>query len=305
MAGETLSLINTGETNECPGRVVALAEFSTSIGSPSSVGGTNEVEGPCPPGYDCQGHGLTASMIVRVEDNGDMLMGDFDANDIVFSLQLGGAANAGPLSWSITNVENEVVATGQTAAGDSGGPLTLTLPGGSYTLDVDASCGAYTPQLSLSSGTAMQYGIPTQLLPVSLAPTIGPASFSFTLPGGLGIPLSTSWSATGCNAAFDHSSMPFGTYTPPPGTVIGQEDNIKLSMEVFNDGSGNIYNFGFIAMAPTGPLSGKAFHTSNVNAVYDLSAFPNVTEVSFDFYDGAGVENLRVNGPPGSSTSSS
>ncbi len=291
--GETLSLINTGETNECPSEPVALATFSASIGSPSSVGGTNGIEGPCPPGYDCQGIGLTASTVVSHEDMGS---DDYDVNDVVVQLQLDGAANAGPLSWSITNVENEVVATGQTAAGDSGGPLTLTLPGGSYTLDVDASCGAYTPQLSLSSGTAMQYGIPTQLLPVSLAPTIGPASFSFTLPGGLGIPLGSSWSATGCNAAFDHSSMPFGTYTPPPGTVIGQEDNIKLSMEVFNDGSGNIYNFGFIAMAPTGPLSGKAFHTSNVNAVYDLSAFPNVTEVSFDFYDGAGVENLRVNG---------
>ena len=290
---ETLSFINTGTNGECPGHVVALATFSASIDSPLSSGGNNGIEGPCPAGYDCQGIGFTASTILMIEDMGN---GNFDndANDIVIQLQIDGAANAGPLAWSISNVENEVVATGQTAAGDSGGPLTL--PGGSYTLAVDASCGAYTPQLSISEGTATQFGISTQLLAASLLPTIGSASFSFTVPGGLGIPLSTPWSASGCNAAFDHSTMPFGTYTPPPGTLIGQEDNIKLSMEVFNDGSGNIYNFGLIDMAPTGPLSGKAFHTSNVNAVYDLSAFSNVTEVSFDFYDGAGVENLRVNG---------
>lgn len=102
---------------------------------------------------------------------------------------------------------------------------------------------------------------------------------------------------TTCDAVFTHETMALGLLPgSTPGTYIHTEDNIQLGFEAFWDGSSWIYGNAAISTAVTGAGSGQVLTTSNILAVYDLSAFSNVIDVSFEFFDGAGIENLIING---------
>ena len=102
---------------------------------------------------------------------------------------------------------------------------------------------------------------------------------------------------TTCDAVFTHESMAAGLIPgSTPGTYVYTEDDINLGFETFFDGSGMTYGTAMVTSAISGAGSGNVLTTSNILAVYDLSAFPNVIDVSFEFFDGAGIENLVING---------
>ena len=86
---------------------------------------------------------------------------------------------------------------------------------------------------------------------------------------------------TTCDAVFTHDFMTLGMLPPSsPGTFIANEDNIQLGFDMFFDGFGMTY--GSASVIPALPTVGfdQVLTTSNILAVYDLSAFPNVNEVS-------------------------
>ena len=124
----------------------------------------------------------------------------------------------------------------------------------------------------------------------------GDISIDINIPGIIIVP-PVSYVDTTCDAVFTHDLMAPGMLPPSsPGTYIASEDNIQLGFEMFFDGFGATYGSASVTSALPTVGSGQVLTTSNILAVYDMSAFPNVNEVSFVFFDGAGIENLQVNG---------
>ena len=106
---------------------------------------------------------------------------------------------------------------------------------------------------------------------------------------------------TNCNIVSDNESQPFGmawggAYGSVPGTFIFNENGIEVGLEQFDDGYGIQFQEARIdnAFCPIG--SGQAMMLNNICAMYDFSAFSPVQEVSFDYCDGAGIENLWIDG---------
>ena len=218
-----------------------------------------------------------------------------NAEDLAIDYFDGYGDGSGP--WSITDAGGNVVATGTMDSGPTLGVPTsnsgsVALAPGHYTFSWNVDCyGAYDNsgiQLSLNGETLVDFA------PGTLTPGI--ITTDIFIPGIIITPPSA-YVDTTCDAVFTHDFMAPGMLPPStPGTYIASEDNIQLGFEMFFDGFGATY--GSAAVTPALPTvgSGQVLTTSNILAVYDMSAFPNVNEVSFVFFDGAGIENLQVNG---------
>ena len=206
----------------------------------------------------------------------------------------------GGITWFITDEDGTVVATGSMPnQGGNGSPSyadeSLQLAPGSYEFHLTGDC--YTAEdnsaVQLTSGNTTFFNLP----PGSLSP--GSLVTSFYIPPGLFIPPAYPIPTdTTCDALFSHDLMPLGYVTTPiPGIPVASENNINLKLSSLHVGAGiNVY--GGATVVPALPTFGdqQVLKLRNVTAVYDLSAFSNVSEVTFAFLDGAGVQNLIVNG---------
>ena len=76
------------------------------------------------------------------------------------------------------------------------------------------------------------------------------------------------------------------------------EDHIDLTFAGYDDGLGSGPSLGnaFVDNAIPGIGTNQVLLLSNVNADYNLTNLVNVSRVTFDYFDGAGIENLMVNG---------
>ena len=98
-----------------------------------------------------------------------------------------------------------------------------------------------------------------------------------------------------CDYSFTHESMAYG---PVNTSLTYTEDHIDLHFAPFDDGLGGGPSLGnaFIDYAIPGIGTNQVLLLSNINADYDLTSLVNVSRVTFDYFDGAGIENLMVNG---------
>ena len=72
---------------------------------------------------------------------------------------------------------------------------------------------------------------------------------------------------------------------------------MELSFASFDDGAGGtLFGSASVDFAISGIGDAQVLQLSNINAVYDLSNLIDVTRVTFEYFDGAGIENLSVNG---------
>ena len=96
-----------------------------------------------------------------------------------------------------------------------------------------------------------------------------------------------------CDYSFTHESM---TYGPVNTSVTYTEDHIDLHFAPFDDGLGGGPTLGnaYIDYAIPGIGTNQVLLLSNINADYDLTNLVNVSRVTFDYFDGAGIENLMV-----------
>ena len=102
---------------------------------------------------------------------------------------------------------------------------------------------------------------------------------------------------TTCDAVFTHDALSTGAVPySPPSTFVFSENGIDLGFNEFFTGTGMMYGSAAISNAIPEVGDGLVLTLSNINAVYNFGAFPGVQEVSFVFFDGAGIENLEVNG---------
>lgn len=85
-----------------------------------------------------------------------------------------------------------------------------------------------------------------------------------------------------------------------PGDIIFTSNGIPVSVHDFNfSGGGGTFNVATIALAPVPFGAGQSMNTNNINLEFDFSTLGFVPkEVSFDFLDLGGFENLSVNGSP-------
>ena len=206
----------------------------------------------------------------------------------------------GGISWFIADEDGNVVATGSMPnLGGNGSPSyadeSLQLAPGSYEFHLTGDC--FTAEdnsaVQLTSGNVTFFNLaPGTLSPGSLVTSfyIPPGSF---IPPAFPIPLDTA-----CDALFSHDLMPLGFVNAPiQMTTIASENNMDLALTTLHVGSG-AFVYGGATVVPAVPTFGDqhVLKLRNITAVYDLSAFSNVSEVTFAFLDDAGVQNLRVNG---------
>ena len=85
-----------------------------------------------------------------------------------------------------------------------------------------------------------------------------------------------------------------------PGDVIFTSNAIKVSVYEFNfSGGGGTFNVATISLAPVPFGAGQSMNTNNINLEFDFSGLGFVpNEVSFEFLDLGGFQNLSVNGSP-------
>ena len=86
----------------------------------------------------------------------------------------------------------------------------------------------------------------------------------------------------------------------PIGTAVELESGILMKTTDFNDGSRNFLWY-LRWQNPSLPLMSLGWFTSlvlsNATATYDVSAYSSCANVvTIEYFDGAGVENLEVNG---------
>jgi PKD repeat protein len=210
--------------------------------------------------------------------------------ELVIDYYDGYGDSSGP--WSITDAGGNVVATDSMPAGLFSSTGSVNLAPGHYTFSWELDCFGGIDnsgiQLSLNGATVVNFASGT-VLP-------GIITEDIFIPGTVIAP-PMAYVDTTCDAAFSHDLMTTGALPPStPGTYIASEDNIQLGFEMFFDGFGTTYGSAAVTSALPSVGSGQVLTTSNILAVYDMSAFPNVNEVSFVFFDGAGIENLQVNG---------
>ena len=194
--------------------------------------------------------------------------------------------------WSVTDTDGNVVATGAMPTGTTSSSDVLALPPGSYSFTWSADC--YSSYDNSGLQVSLDGVVLLDFTPGTITP--GDISIDINIPGIIIVP-PVSYVDTTCDAVFTHDLMAPGMLPPSsPGTYIASEDNIQLGFEMFFDGFGATYGSASVTSALPTVGSGQVLTTSNILAVYDMSAFPNVNEVSFVFFDGAGIENLQVNG---------
>jgi len=104
-----------------------------------------------------------------------------------------------------------------------------------------------------------------------------------------------------CDNLSDNESQVLGStwggpYGDSPGDLIFNEDGIDVSLDLFDDGISPMFNVASItsAFAPIG--TDNVISPSNINLVYDFAGLGAIDSVTVDFFDGAGVENLEING---------
>ena len=85
-----------------------------------------------------------------------------------------------------------------------------------------------------------------------------------------------------------------------PGDVVFTASGIPVSVHDFNfSGGGGTFNVATISLAPVPFGASQSMNTNNINLEFDFSSLgftPN--EVSFEFLDLGGNENISVNGSP-------
>ena len=76
------------------------------------------------------------------------------------------------------------------------------------------------------------------------------------------------------------------------------EDGITMTTTDFNHGTGLMYNLALAKTIMPGDVFGdvQSMILSNATATYDVSAHSCANVVTIEYFDGAGVENLEVNG---------
>ena len=213
------------------------------------------------------------------------------AEDLVIDYYDGYGDSSGP--WSITDLEGNVVASGAMPTDTNSVSESLALAPGTYTFSWDADCfSAYDNSgLQITLGGLTLVDLPPGTITPGLIETI------VDVPGIIIPPLPSFSLDTLCDALFSHDPMALGMLPySAPGTTIATENAISLGFEQFFDGFGMTYGTASVDAAFPTFGSGHFLWTNNILAAYDLSAFSGVTEVSFEFFDGAGLENLQVNG---------
>jgi hypothetical protein len=85
-----------------------------------------------------------------------------------------------------------------------------------------------------------------------------------------------------------------------PGTAIFTSNGIKVSIQNFVfAGGGGTFNSARIETPPAPFGSGQTIRTNNLNLEFDFSAIGYPTsQVTFDYLDQGGSENISVNGSP-------
>jgi len=213
------------------------------------------------------------------------------AEDLVIDYYDGYGDGSGP--WSITDLQGNVVASGAMPTDTTAISESLVLAPGTYTFSWDADCySAYDNSgLQITLGDLTLVDLPPGTITPGLIETI------VDVPGIIIPPLPPFSLDTLCDALFSHDPMALGVLPySAPGTTIATENAISLGFEQFFDGFGMTYGTAIVDAAFPTFGAGHFLWTNNILAAYDLSAFSGVTEVSFEFFDGAGLENLQVNG---------
>ena len=104
-----------------------------------------------------------------------------------------------------------------------------------------------------------------------------------------------------CDLVSDNESLADGmawgsSYGDSPGDIIFSEDGINVVLEVFDHGSGTIFNMVSVG-PPWCPIGdGNALHLNNICVNYELAPFLPIRSASFEFCKGGGMENLAING---------
>ncbi|MBT7311706.1 T9SS type A sorting domain-containing protein [bacterium] len=160
--------------------------------------------------------------------------------------------------------------------------------------------------------------------PMTIAPGVNYFSTTTAIPGGLhgqavlygdvhklliagqelqidNICVYEDFSTDECDNLSDNESLLLGAmwgsgYGDSPGDHIFTEDGIDVSVHEFDDTYSMMFNYALIATANAPIGTDNVMLTSNINLGYDFTGLGTVDSVTIDFFDGAGVENLQVNG---------
>ena len=100
-----------------------------------------------------------------------------------------------------------------------------------------------------------------------------------------------------CDNTFTHNFITTGVSIPIGSTVL--ESGIQMKTTDFNDGSATLYGTAMAKPITTSDVFGvvTSMILSNATATYDVSAYSSCANVvTIEYFDGAGVENLEVNG---------
>lgn len=296
-----------GQTT-CPSEFSYLAEFRTNLLSTScQANGINDQagnEGSCTfaSALENASDGDFNDVVIQLLATDGIIptaSGATDQNELILEFSENqGDGMSGYGQWTITDAAGAVAASGTIPNNIAEYTEIISLPvGGSYVFEIITDCWSAYDQsqiiLNLNNAGNIQ--------PIALFPAggfiPGPVSSGFHIPDGIVIVPPTTPIDTTCDVSYTHELMTPGLQPySSPGTYVAMENNIQLGYEVFFDGSATQYNHASVMAALPAVGFGQVLSLSNINAVYDFSAFPNVSKVSFNFFDGAGVENLKVNG---------
>ncbi len=204
--------------------------------------------------------------------------------------------------WTLEAANGTTVAAGSIPSGVTNFSEEVMVPaGGSYTFSVESDCWAavdasvVTVSLISSAGPVTLLSMPFNTLPPGLG--IG----SVDIPGVVISPANTFEPDSLCNAVFTHDMMQTGAFSSWPYEVVAAENNILLSFAPIDNGTGTFYrdippwNSAVFSALPLAG-AGQVLLPGPTTALYDFTAFSGVQEVSFVYFDGAGYDNLMVNG---------
>ena len=107
-----------------------------------------------------------------------------------------------------------------------------------------------------------------------------------------------------CDFRVTHDFEPLGScwgsaFGQAPGDLAFTEDGIPVTLDLYDYGAGTFFTAACIVNTFCGMGDAQAFQLDNIDAVYQIHALGITTsEVSFEFIDTGGTENLQVNGGP-------
>ncbi|MCB9516745.1 MAG: T9SS type A sorting domain-containing protein [Candidatus Latescibacteria bacterium] len=107
-----------------------------------------------------------------------------------------------------------------------------------------------------------------------------------------------------CDFRVTHDFEPLGScwgsaFGQAPGDLAFTEDGIPVTLDLYDYGAGTFFTAACIVNTFCGMGDAHAFQLDNIDAVYQIHALGITTsEVSFEFIDTGGTENLQVNGGP-------